>query len=105
MITPVHLAEILPVDVRVDLRRCDVCVPQHLLNGAQVGATFEEMCGERMPERVWRDVLLDTSAVDVAAEDFPCAHARQRTSARIEKEHALALALLELRAQLTDVDR
>ena len=37
-----------PVDMRVVLRRADVCVPQKFLDGAQVGATGEQVRREAM---------------------------------------------------------
>src|SRR3954470_4079842 len=39
-------------DVRVNLRRGQVGVPQHHLDGAQVGAAIEEMGGEGMADDV-----------------------------------------------------
>ena len=42
----------LRVDVRVNLRGEDAFVPQHLLHNAEVGAVFDEVRREGMPERV-----------------------------------------------------
>jgi hypothetical protein len=35
-------------DVRVDLGRCEICVPEHLLDAAQIGAALEQVRGERV---------------------------------------------------------
>ena len=38
--------------VRVELSRCQICMPEHLLHGAEIGAAFEEVRGERVAEEV-----------------------------------------------------
>jgi hypothetical protein len=42
-------------DVRVDLRGRQIGVAEHHLNRAQVGATLEQVCGERVPKHVRAD--------------------------------------------------
>ena len=42
----VHLPEVLPIHMRIDLRRRDVRMPEHLLDGSEVSATFEQVRGE-----------------------------------------------------------
>jgi hypothetical protein len=39
----VDLPQVFAIDMRVDLRRRDICVTQHLLHGTQVGAALEEV--------------------------------------------------------------
>src|SRR5260370_6225257 len=51
-----RLAQSGPHDVRVNLGGRDIGVPQHSLHAAQVGAAFEEMRGETMPQHVWRQI-------------------------------------------------
>jgi hypothetical protein len=41
-------------DMRVDHRRFDIAMPQQLLDGSNVRAAFEQMCGKRMAERMAR---------------------------------------------------
>ncbi len=43
-----HFEKVVPVDVRVDLRRGEVGVPKHFLNRTQIGPTLEEVRGERV---------------------------------------------------------
>src|SRR6266481_2662492 len=50
-----HLAQMALREMRVDLRGRDVAMTEHLLNGAQVGAAFEQMRREAMPQRVRAD--------------------------------------------------
>src|SRR5690349_15608968 len=104
MITPMHLSQILPVDVGVDLGRRDVYVAEHLLDRTKVGAALEEMRGEGVSQGVRRDMLRDAHSLHVTAKDLPRAHPRQRASACIEEENPLSFALLELRAELAQVD-
>ena len=53
----IDVLEVLFDDMRVDLRRGNVRVAQHLLNGAQVRAVFEQVHGKRVAQRMRRDVL------------------------------------------------
>src|SRR5215210_2747756 len=105
MILLVYLSQVLPVDVCINLRRRDVRVAEHLLDSAEVCTALEQMRREGVPQRVWRNGLGDSGVLDVAAEDLPCAHARERLAARVEKKHALATSLLQARSQLADVGR
>src|SRR5438477_11915008 len=95
MILSVHRSEILAVDMRVNLRRRDVGVAEHFLNGTKVGATLEQVCGERVSQCMRRDVLRNLRPLDVVAQDLPGAHARERASARVQNENSLPFAALE----------
>lgn len=44
-----YLPQILPIDVRVDLRGRNVNVAEHLLHRAEVSAALEEMRREGVP--------------------------------------------------------
>ena len=44
-------------DVRVDLRRRNVRVAEHLLDRADIGTILDQMRRERMPQRVRRNAL------------------------------------------------
>ena len=45
------------VDMSVYLRSLDVLVPQHLLDGSQVGTALKQRRGKRVAQRVWRHRL------------------------------------------------
>ena len=47
------------VDVGVDLSGGDVLVAEHVLNHTEVGAILDEVGGERVPESVRRNLLVD----------------------------------------------
>ncbi len=55
----VYRAEVFPVDVGVDLGSGEVRVPQHFLDGAEIGSTLEQMGGKAVPKRVQRNPLAD----------------------------------------------
>jgi len=55
----VRLREAVGADVRVDLRRADIGVAEHFLDGAEVGAAIVEVGGEAVPQHVGRHVLAD----------------------------------------------
>lgn len=51
--------EAFPGDVRVHFGRRDAGVAEQFLNHPQVSAVLEQVCGETMPQHVWRDVAFD----------------------------------------------
>src|SRR5215208_37398 len=97
-------AQVLAVDVGVDLRRGDVGVAEHLLHGAQVGAALQQVGGEGVAERVGRDVLLDSGSLDVLLQDLPGAHAGEGRAAGVEQQDPLPLPRLQPGAHLAEVD-
>lgn len=50
--------EVLPIQMRVNLRSGNAFVAQHFLHGAQVGSALNQMRGKRMAEGVWADGFL-----------------------------------------------
>ena len=71
MIPPVHLAEVRAIEMRINLRCRYVRMAEHFLDGCDVGAAFQKVCGECMPERVRRHVLLNTGRRYLASNDVP----------------------------------
>ena len=53
------LAQVFPVQMGVNFGGDDGCMSQHLLHGPQVGAAFNQVRGEGMPQGMRADVLLD----------------------------------------------
>ncbi len=83
----VHLAPSTVRDVRVALRRSEIRVAEHLLDGAEVGAAFEQMCRERMAEEMGMDATrLEPGPVRELPQDQECSGARQRAAARVQEE-------------------
>ena len=48
----IFLTDMRAVDMRVDLSRRDIGVAEHLLDGSQIGPTFEQMGRKRMAQRM-----------------------------------------------------
>ena len=61
MVAPVDLNQMLPGHMRVDLRRADIGMAQHDLNGPQVGAPFQQMAGKAVSQAVGSDILHETT--------------------------------------------
>src|SRR2546423_1090248 len=81
MKTVVHRPHPLLKDVRVNLRRREIRVAQHHLDGTQIGATLEEMGGERMTQHVRAERRGDACAPPIRLQHLPEAAARQSSSA------------------------
>jgi hypothetical protein len=88
----VHPPQTASVHVAVDLRRAQRAVPEQLLDDAEVGAAFEQVCGERVTEPVrMRDHAPERARVQPAPADR-------------EEERVLGAAR-ELRAGIPEVAR
>src|SRR5689334_15251930 len=55
-----RIPQVLSVEVSIDLCSGNAFMPQHLLDGSQVGAAFYQVGGKRMTKSMWRDILADT---------------------------------------------
>jgi len=74
-------------DVGVALRRPEIRMPEHLLHGAQVRSSLEEMCRERMAQEVRMDASgLEAGTVGELAQDEERAGARERSASRVQEE-------------------
>src|SRR5258705_5079520 len=87
----VRLLEASPGDVGVDLSRAEVLMPEELLDRAQVGAAIEEVCRERMPERVRMDGRAGSKARQEAVH-VPFEGARRHAHAARSEQDRLARA-------------
>ena len=52
MVCENFLAQSLPVDMHIDFGGNDTFVAEHLLNGTQVGAVLQQVCGKGMAQSV-----------------------------------------------------
>src|SRR5881394_3687078 len=93
----VELAAAAIADMRVELGRGEVGVAEHFLDAAQVGAAFEEVGCERVPEQVRVDALgVEAGFLGKPAQDEEDAGAREATALRVEEELGTA-APVEMR--------
>ena len=53
----------------IDFRRAHAGMAEHLLDGKQVGAAFQEMCGKAMPKGVWADGFCDAISLGKVFHD------------------------------------
>lgn len=83
------LAERLAVDMRIDLGSRDFLVAEHLLDGPQVGAAFQQVRGKRMAEGMWADPFMDTSQGDLLLDDVEDHDPRERGAPAVEKQDVL----------------
>ena len=67
----VCLTHALCGQVRVNLRCRERTVSQKFLHGAEIRPVVEQMCGERMSERVGADIRIQAGAVEVLADLAP----------------------------------
>ena len=78
----VRLAAALVRDVRVELGRGEIRMPEHLLDAAEVGAAFEQMRRERVAEEMRVHALrLEPRPLGEPPEDEKDARPRQRPAA------------------------
>src|ERR1700741_5662812 len=67
----VHGAQPRLEDVRVDLRRREIRVAQHHLDGPQVGAAIEQVRGERMADDMRAERFREPGMAAVRFQNFP----------------------------------
>jgi hypothetical protein len=58
-------------DVRIDLCRREIGVPEHDLDGAEIGAALEQMRSKGMAQYVRTQLARDPGLRPIAFEDFP----------------------------------
>ena len=66
----------LLIDVRVNLRRGNICVPQHFLDDAQVSAVSEQVRRETVPEKMRINIRLQSGVLRMFFHDLPDARRR-----------------------------
>ena len=93
----------LVAHVRVQLGRGEVGVPEHLLDAAEIGATLEQMGGERVPEEVGvNSFRLETGAFGEAAQDHERSGAGEPSALGVQEE-LLPVAAVEVRAAASEI--
>src|ERR671923_1526675 len=89
--------------MRIELRRPEVGMSQHLLDAAQVGASFEEVRGERVAQEVRVDApRVETGLRRQALEHEEGAGAGEGASLGVEEELG-ATAAIEVRPAAGEV--
>src|SRR6266516_4433694 len=86
----VDLAQVLFGHQRVDLGGRDARVTEKLLHHANVGTTFEQMRGERVPKRVERDATSKPRALRVLRKEHRAPLSREPSASVIQEQRAAA---------------
>src|SRR5437763_14536307 len=84
-------AQPLALHMRIDLRRRDIGMSEHLLHAPEIGAVIEQMAGKGMAQYMWRQPrrvetggegeLLEHLAATLPGQ-VPCRAARRKQPAR-----------------------
>ena len=96
MKTAMHRFQSLLVDVRVNLRRRNVGMPEHLLDDPEIGAVAEQMRRKTVPQQVRVDVGLEPGTLCVRFYDLPDARGGQSSAACGQKNFAATPRLHQL---------
>ena len=90
------LSEERSVEVGIDLRCVDTFVAEHGLNGAQIGASFEQMGGKGVAQRVGRDGLVDSCIGGEHLQHVEHCDAREVLPAPVADKHVVLFPSLRL---------
>src|ERR1700739_1154752 len=82
----VNLFQTLFHDVGIDLRRGNIAVTKHQLDGAKIGAAFQEMGGKTVTQHVGRKRHTQTGLAAISRENLPAPNAAEATAAAIEEQ-------------------
>src|SRR2546429_8049823 len=85
----IGVLEAIGRQLRVDLRRREVGVPEHLLQRAQVAAAGEQVRRERVTQRVRAHLLLQADPSRVTLNDLVETLAREARAAVIDEQARL----------------
>ena len=83
---PVDFAQASSGDVRVNFRGADGGVAEQFLDHPQVGAVFEQVRGETVPQHVRRNVARDAGEAHARLDAFPQTHGGEGAFAAAEKD-------------------
>lgn len=61
-----HLLEVFAGNVRIYLCGGNVNMPEHHLDGSEIGTAFQEVAGKGMPQRMGGDVFGNTGFEGIA---------------------------------------
>src|SRR5258708_11469819 len=80
-----HLAETFAFDVGIDLGGADAGMAEEFLDDAQIGAVFEEVSGEAMPQHVRGDISANPGSPGALLDPQPERDGGKRPPARAQE--------------------
>lgn len=83
-------SQLLIDHVGVHLGGGNIAVTHQLLQRAEVGAVFQQMHREAVPQSVGRDILLNARLLLIALEDFPEALTAHPRAAHVDEQRLLS---------------
>src|SRR5688572_19358961 len=90
-----HLPEVAPVEMRVDLRRLDGTMSEDLLHDTEIAAPLEQVRGAGVAEGVGGNRAIDPGRLRVSLEKLPVPHPGERAPEACQEDRALAAVLRE----------
>jgi len=87
-----------PVDVRVNLRRGNIGVAEHGLDRAQIGASFEQVGGKGMAQRMRLHFFVDARQQGVTTNELPETLAGHRFSRTIRENKRARFSFEQFRS-------
>ena len=84
------------VDVDVDFGGGNVLVAEHLLNGAQVSTTLEQMCGKTVAQCVRADDLADSGQLAQLLDNVENHLSGEHRTTSVQEQNVLAASLNDL---------
>src|SRR5918993_5399953 len=98
-------AEILPINMSVDLGGREIGVAEHFLHRTQVCSTLEQVSRKTVAQSVGGNAFGDAGPLRRPLHNAPGTHARQRLPAGIEHDPASTLSPVELGTPGAQVNR
>src|SRR6266567_1923625 len=95
----IELLQPRPRNMRVDLRRGDVRMAKHQLDGSEVRSVLQKMRGEGVPQHMGRDMRLDPGLPRVFDDLHPERLAGHRPAAIGQKKMDV-IAAIEMRTAI-----
>src|SRR5437588_7561559 len=94
----IHVLQPLRAEMRIELGRCHIRVPEHLLERAQVAAAREQVGRERVAQRVRAHLAVEAGRLRVPLDDLVEALAREAAAALVDEQARLRAPAYERRA-------
>ena len=91
-----RLAQMVGVEVGIDLGGDDILVAQQLLHLTDAGTALQQMRGEGVAEGVGADLLVDRGALGGLLDDGEDHNAREALATIVQEENLVAVAAAAL---------
>ena len=85
VIALVGLFQAIGIHVSIDLCRRNIRMAKHRLHRAKISAACQQMGGERMAQRMGRNLFIDAGSPGVTPNDLPESLAGERLTGTIEE--------------------